>query len=59
MIFGLGTKKAPKASVKKSNGYTKSHKVTKKTPKDSRASEAAEILRKMEAKKNADSCPFC
>ena len=59
MIFGLGSSKKTKAPVKKSSGYTKSHAVTKKTAQSAQAREAAEVLRKMQAKKDADSCPFC
>jgi hypothetical protein len=62
MIFGLGTKakKKPTAAkaVKKSD-FTKSKVVTKSSPKSSQANEAAEMLRKMEAKKDAGACPFC
>ena len=60
MIFGLGSskKKTETKSTKKSD-YTRSKVVTKKTAQSSQASEAAEMLRKMEAKKAAGDCPFC
>lgn len=60
MIFGLGTKKKSQArsAVKKSD-FTRSRVVTKKTQKSSQANEAAEILRKMEAKKASGACAFC
>ena len=52
MVFGLGSKHtapkpkdAGKASGKKASG--------------NRSDEAAEILKKMEAKKDAGSCAFC
>ena len=57
MIFGLGESK--KKPVKKSDGYTKSKNVTSKTPQTSREKEATAILKKMQAKKDSDSCPFC
>jgi hypothetical protein len=50
MVFGLGTKhedkkaKASKTTAKKSS---------------SQADEAAEMLKKMQAKKDAGACPFC
>ena len=59
MIFGLGSKKSPAKSPAKKSGITKSKVVTKKTAKSSQANEAAEMLRKMEAKKAAGDCPFC
>jgi len=59
MIFGLGTKNKSKAPPKKASGYTKSHTITKKTAQSAQSREAAEVLRKMQAKKDSDSCPFC
>ncbi len=59
MIFGLGTKKSPVKSKTTKSSITRSKVVTKKTAKSSQANEAAEMLRKMEAKKAAGDCPFC
>ncbi len=50
MVFGLGTKKVQKET--KANTKTQ-HANT------SQADEAAEMLKKMEAKKDAGDCPFC
>jgi hypothetical protein len=50
MVFGLGTKKVHKESKV-------SDKVQHATT--SQADEAAEMLKKMEAKKDAGDCPFC
>ncbi len=49
MVFGLGTKKVHKESKSSANATTTS----------SQAEEAAEMLKKMEAKKDAGDCPFC
>ena len=50
MVFGLGSKKAK-------NDMSTSKKTDKKS--SSQADEAAEILRKMEEKKQGDECAFC
>lgn len=52
MVFGLGSKHSaekPKTSAKS----------TAKKAGGNRSNEAAEILKKMEAKKDAGSCAFC
>lgn len=46
MPFGLGSKLEAK-------------KATKTSGKNTQANEAAELLKKMEAKKEAGDCPFC
>ena len=46
-VLGLGTDKKSKAKSKSKNDN------------DSQADEAKALLEKMEAKKNADECPFC
>ncbi len=51
MVFGLGSKQDAKAA-------TTSKKSTKSTGK-SQADEAAELLKKMEEKKQGDECAFC
>ena len=50
MVFGLGTKDAVKKDSKTSK---------KSKPADAQADEAAEILKKMEAKKDDGECAFC
>ena len=47
-VLGLGS--AKKAETKNTK---------KKTSDDDQADEAKALLEKMEAKKNADECPFC
>lgn len=60
MIFGLGAKTAKKAAKKTAgSSLTRSKTVTKKTPRSSQADEAAAMLKKMQAKKDAGACPFC
>lgn len=56
MVFGLGTKKK---DTKVSDAKSSSQKTEKKTSKGSQADEAAEILKKMEAKKDSGDCAFC
>ena len=51
MVFGLGTKED---EAKKAKSTKKS-----KTSKKSQSDEAAEILKKMEAKKDDGECAFC
>jgi hypothetical protein len=56
MVFGLGTKDKLKKEVKAS----KNNKSTaKKSGSMSQGDEAAEILKKMEAKKDSGECAFC
>ena len=50
MTFGLGTKHQDKRSVKQTE---------KPQGKSAQANEAAEMLKKMQAKKDAGACPFC
>lgn len=52
MVFGLGSKHT--ASKPKSDAKTGNKKAG-----GNRSDEAAEILKKMEAKKDAGSCAFC
>lgn len=49
MPFGLGSKHADPKTTKKNATDSKS----------AQANEAAEMLKKMEAKKDAGDCPFC
>lgn len=49
MPFGLGSKHTDKKASKKDSG----------SAKNAQANEAAEMLKKMEAKKAAGDCPFC
>jgi hypothetical protein len=51
MVFGLGSKKVIKD--------VKTSKKSDKSAGSSQAEEAAEILRKMEEKKQGDECAFC
>ena len=50
MVFGLNDE-TKKTSTKKSKGET--------AKKSSNSDEAAEMLKKMEAKKASGDCPFC
>lgn len=61
-IFGLGDDSATAVKDKKtSKKEASSAKKTKKddTATDSQEDEAKALLAKMEAKKDADECPFC
>ena len=51
MVFGLGSKQKNKKSEAKDSN--------KKSKKSSQSDEAAEILKKMEAKKDDGECAFC
>ena len=50
MVFGLGTKTKAPMTTKTSKKSTKS---------SAQSDEAAEILKKMEAKKDSGECAFC
>ena len=52
MVFGLGTKQKDKSAGSKASGKSKAK-------KSSQSDEAAEILKKMEAKKDSGECAFC
>jgi hypothetical protein len=52
MVFGLGTKDKAKKEVKTS-------KKAVSNAKSAQGDEAAEILKKMEAKKDSGECAFC
>jgi len=53
MVFGLGTKDKAKKEAKTSDKSASTNK------KSSQGDEAAEILKKMEAKKDSGECAFC
>jgi len=53
MVFGLGTKDKAKKESKVSKDAKSSNK------KSAQGDEAAEILKKMEAKKDSGECAFC
>jgi hypothetical protein len=53
MVFGLGTKDKAKSGAKSTNKDMSTSK------KSSQSDEAAEILKKMEAKKDSGECAFC
>ncbi len=53
MVFGLGTKDKAKKEANTSK------KATSTSKKSSQGDEAAEILKKMEAKKDSGECAFC
>jgi hypothetical protein len=53
MVFGLGTKDKAKKEV------NTSIKAVSTSKKSSQGDEAAEILKKMEAKKDSGECAFC
>lgn len=55
MVFGLGTKDKAKKEAKVSKNAT----TNKKSASSSQGDEAAEILKKMEAKKDSGECAFC
>jgi hypothetical protein len=51
MVFGLGTKHEEKQAKKSKAPSAKQS--------SAQANEAAEMLKKMQAKKDAGACPFC